>query len=264
MINGESGGIDMSAKERIFAIKEIIKKEKKVTVSDLSRKCNVTEETIRKDLTKLETEGLVTRIHGGAILKTEQAPIEGIHYFNRQAMNVQEKQIIAQKAIRLLEGKSTIIADSSTTVAEALKAIPNKKDITIVTNSTEAFREFIQSDVNIISTGGEFNKKSLSLQGYVAKANIQKYSVDIALLSCKALDLERGVQDSNEGEAEIKKLMLEQAAEVALLVDHTKFDRTAFVCLLSLDKVDYIVTDMRPDDKWIKYCSENQIQLIFE
>lgn len=254
----------MSAKERIFAIKQIIKKEKKVTVSDLSRKCNVTEETIRKDLTKLEAEGLVTRIHGGAILKADQAPIEGIHYFSRQAMNVLEKQTIAQNAIRLLEGKSTIIADSSTTVMEALKALPKSRDITVVTNSTEAFREFAQSDVSIISTGGEFNKKSLSLQGYVAKENIQKYSVDIALLSCKALDLERGVQDSNESEAEIKKLMLEQAQEVALLVDHTKFDRTAFVCLLSLDKVDYIVTDTKPDEKWINYCNTNQIQLIYE
>lgn len=254
----------MSAKERIFQIKQIIQKEKKVTVADLSRQCNVTEETIRKDLTKLETEGLVTRIHGGAILNGEQAPIEGVHYFNRQAVNGLEKQMIAKRVVRLLQGKTTIIADSSTTVAEALKALPNSRDITVVTNSTEAFREFAQSDVNIISTGGEFNKRSLSLQGYVAKENIQKYSVDIALLSCKALDLERGVQDSNESEAEIKKLMLERAREVALLVDHTKFGRTAFVCLLSLDKVDYIVTDIKPDDKWINYCDANHIQLIYE
>ena len=256
----------MLAKERIFAIKQIIKSEKKVTVSDLSRKCDVTEETIRKDLTKLEAEGLVTRIHGGAILKTEQAsaPIEGIHYFKRLAMNVEEKHLIAQRAVRLLEGKSTVIADSSTTVAAALKEIPKGSDITVVTNATEAFRDLTQSDINIISTGGEFNKKSMSLQGYAAKANIRNYNVDIALISCKALDFERGVQDSNEGEAEIKKLMLEQAKEVALLVDHSKFDKTAFVCLLSLEKVDYIVTDTEPDEKWTDYCRENHIHLIYE
>ena len=252
----------MSAKDRMVVIKQIIQKEKKITVSDLSSKCGVTEETIRKDLTKLETEGLVTRIHGGAILRTGQT-IEGIHYFRRRAMNTHEKQVIAQKAIGLLEGKSTIIADSSTTVAEVLKVLPNNKDITVVTNSTEDFREFAKSEVNVISTGGEFNKKSMSLQGYLAKSNIQKYSVEIALISCKALDMERGVQDSNEGEAEIKKLMLEQAEEVALFVDHTKFDRSALVCLLSLDKVDYIVTDTKPDDKWIDFCQEKKIQLIF-
>ena len=253
----------MSVKDRLAVIRQIIQKEKKITVSDLSSKCGVTEETIRKDLTRLETEGLVTRTHGGAILRTEQT-IEGIHYFKRRSINSHEKQIIARNAAGLLDGKSTFIADSSTTVAEVLKILPNSKDITVVTNSTEAFREFAQSEVNVISTGGEFNKKSMSLQGYLAKSNIQKYNVEIALISCKALDLERGVQDSNEGEAEIKKLMLEQAGEVALFVDHSKFDRTALVCLLSLDKVDYIVTDAKPDEKWIEYCKEKRIRLIYE
>ncbi len=252
----------MSSKERLMVIRQHVQSMKKVSVAELSRQCSVTEETIRRDLDKLEQEGVVTRIHGGAIWNADIQK-DGIHFYRRLTKHLREKQDIARKTAILLEGKNTIIADSSTTVVEALKLIPDNRDVTIVTNSTEVFREFQQSSLHIISTGGEFNKKSLSLQGQLAKTNIAKYNVSIALISCKSLNIEKGVLDSNESEAEIKKIMLEQAEEVALLVDHSKFDQTAFVCLIDLKSVDYIITDRRPSDMWINYCQENGIQLVY-
>lgn len=252
----------MSSKERLMVIRQHVQSMKKVSVAELSRQCSVTEETIRRDLDKLEQEGVVTRIHGGAIWNADIQK-DGIHFYRRLTKHLREKQDIARKTAALLEGKNTIIADSSTTVVEALKLIPDNRDVTIVTNSTEVFREFQQSSLHIISTGGEFNKKSLSLQGQLTKNNIVKYNVSIALISCKSLNMEKGVLDSNESEAEIKKIMLEQAEEVALLVDHSKFDQTAFVCLIDLKSVDYIITDRRPSDMWINYCQENGIQLVY-
>lgn len=250
------------SKDRLTLIKQTIQNLKKVSVSELSMQYSVTEETIRRDLDKLEAEGVVTRIHGGAIWNMDIQK-DNIHFYKRLTENLKEKQMIANKAAALLEGRSTIITDSSTTVVEALKMIPDGRDVTVVTNSTEVFREFHQSSLHIISTGGEFNKKSLSLQGQLAKTNIAKYNVDLALISCKGLSIEKGVLDSNEAEAEIKMLMLEQADEVALLADHTKFDQTAFVCLIDLKKVNYIITDKKPADAWIRYCEENGIQLIY-
>ncbi len=261
-IEGEEREESMSSKERLMVIRQNIQNMKKVSVAELSRQCAVTEETIRRDLDKLELEGVVTRIHGGAIWNADVQK-ENVHFYKRLTKHLKEKQNIARKTAALLEGRNTIIADSSTTVVEALKLIPDNRDVTIVTNSTEVFREFQQSSFNIISTGGEFNKKSLSLQGQLAKTNIAKYNVSIALISCKSLNIEKGVLDSNESEAEIKKLMLEQAEEVALLADHSKFDQTAFVCLTDLKSVNYIITDRRPGDTWIRYCEENGIQLIY-
>ncbi|CUO30813.1 HTH-type transcriptional repressor glcR [[Eubacterium] contortum] len=252
----------MSSRERLMVIRQCIQNMKKVSVAELSSQCSVTEETIRRDLDKLEAEGVVTRIHGGAIWNADVQK-EGIHFYKRMSKNLKEKQNIARKTAELLEGKHTIIADSSTTVMEALKLMQDNPDVTIVTNSTEVFREFQQSAVNVISVGGEFNKKSLSLQGQLAKSNMSKYHVSVALISCKSVDIEKGVQDSNESEAEIKKIMLEQADEVALLADHTKFDQTAFVCLIDLKSVNYIITDRQPSDIWIHYCRENGIELIY-
>lgn len=252
----------MAGRERLMLIKQHVQSMKKVSVADLSQQCGVTEETIRRDLDKLEAEGVVTRVHGVAIWNNGTQK-EGIHFYRRMTKHVKEKQEIARKAVDLLEGKQTIIADSSTTVMETLKLVPDTAEITVVTNSTEVFREFQQSSINIISIGGEFNKKSLSLQGQLAKSNITKYNVDLALISCKGLNMDKGVQDSNEGEAEIKKLMLEQAKEVALLADFSKFDQTAFVSLIDLRSVNYIITDRRPEDAWIHFCAENEIELIY-
>lgn len=252
----------MTGKERLMMIRQTIQTAKKVSVTELSEICGVTEETIRRDLDKLETDGIVTRVHGGAIWN-ETLQKEGIHFYRRLNRHLKEKQDIARKVLPLLERKNTIIADSSTTVIESLKLLSEMQEIMIVTNSTEVFREFQQTNFNIISVGGEFNKKTLSLQGSLAKRNIANYNVQLALISCKGISIEKGVLDSNEGEAEIKKAMLAQAEEVALLVDHSKFDQLAFVNLIELKKINYLVTDRQPSEEWIRFCNENEILLIY-
>lgn len=145
---------------------------KKITVSELSKQCGVTEETIRRDLDKLEADGIVTRVHGGAIWN-EGTRKEGMHFYRRLSRHLKEKQEIARKASVVLEGKYTIIADSSSTVAEALKLLPESPDVTIVTNSTEVFHEFQQSAFQIISTGGEFNKNLYLYKDSLQRAILQ-------------------------------------------------------------------------------------------
>lgn len=261
----------MTAKDRVTLISELAQRNKRVLVSELSELCEVTEETIRKDLNKLETAGLLTRVHGGAIFNEQFAGDAGYnnigntgsHFVHRKNINREEKQVIAVRVADLIRNSNTLFVDSSTTVAAALAALPENMELTLVTNSTYIFSECATKNINIISTGGEFNQKYLSLQGTVAKECVSKYNVDIALISCKALDMDRGVQDSNEGEAEIKKMMIARSKKVILLADHTKFDRTAFVKLMSPDSVDYLVTDREPDDKWKRFCDEHHVQLIY-
>lgn len=255
-------GLIMSAKDRINTIKQMVSNEKKVTVSNLSKIFQVTEETIRRDLEKLEYEGFVSRTYGGAILN-ESSISEGIPFYKRAKSMLSEKQKIALKVLPLLDNKSTLAADSSTTVMELLKLLKERGELTLLTNSTEAFSELSTSDINVVSTGGEYNKSTLSLQGRLTKEMIGKYYVDVFIMSCKGLDMENGALDSNEGEAEVKKVMLGQAAEVILLADHSKFDRKAFVQLIELERVNYLVTDKKPSKDWIDFCKKHTIELIF-
>ncbi|STL56296.1 DeoR-family transcriptional regulator [Escherichia coli] len=131
----------------------------------------------------------------------------------------------------------------------------------MLTNSAEAIHVLAQSEIKVVSTGGELNKNTLSLQGRITKEIISRYHVDIMVMSCKGLDINSGALDSNEAEAEIKKTMIRQATEVALLVDHSKFDRKAFVQLADFSHINYIITDKSPGAEWIAFCKDNNIQL---
>jgi Transcriptional regulators of sugar metabolism len=252
----------VAAKDRIQAIRQMVTNDKKVVVSNLSALFQVTEETIRRDLEKLEDEGFLTRTYGGAVLNVN-ALAENVHFYKRARSFYEEKQVIARKSLPFIKNKTTMAADSSSTVMELLKLLKDRSDLTLLTNSAEAFHELAQSELNVVSTGGELNKNTLSLQGRITKEIISRYHVDIMVMSCKGLDRESGALDSNEAEAEIKKVMIRQAAEVALLVDHSKFDRKAFVQLIDLSHINYIITNKAPGAEWVAFCKQNNIQLIY-
>ncbi|EHM47375.1 transcriptional regulator, DeoR family [Yokenella regensburgei ATCC 43003] len=255
-------GVIVAAKDRIQAIKQMVANDKKVVVSNLSSIFQVTEETIRRDLEKLEDEGFLTRTYGGAVLNNTVLS-ENIHFYKRAKSFYEEKQTIARNALPLIKNKTTMAADSSSTAMELLKLLKERGDLTLLTNSAEAFHELALSEINVVSTGGELNKSTLSLQGRITKEIISRYHVDIMVMSCKGLDRDSGALDSNEAEAEIKKTMIAQATEVALLVDHSKFDRKAFVQLIDLSHINYIITNKAPSAEWIAYCKNNSIQLIY-
>ncbi|EHI97510.1 transcriptional regulator, DeoR family [Clostridium sp. DL-VIII] len=252
----------MLPRERLEIIKAIALKEKKVYVSKLSEKFDVTEETIRRDLEKLELQGIVTRSYGGAILNAEKTN-EDIPFYKRSKTNIESKQYIAAKAVEFIKEGSTIVADCSSTVLETLKMIKNRNDVTVITNSIEVLQELNQSDLNIISTGGSVIQRSLSLQGPITQNTIRKYNVDIALVSCKGIDLEKGILDSNEAEAEIKRTMIKQSNKVILLVDHSKYDKTSFVKLFDYENIDYIITDEELKEEWINLLHSYNIEVVF-
>lgn len=252
----------MLPRERIETIKEIVIKDKKVYVSKLSEKFQVTEETIRRDLEKLENEGVVTRTYGGAILNMEKNN-EDIPFIKRAKTNLDKKRNIALKVINMFRSGTTLVCDSSSTVAEVIKSVRDRGDITLITNSVEVLQELNSSNINILLTGGVFNTNSLSLQGALAKRAIKEYNVDFALVSCKGIDMEKGILESNEPEAELKRIMIKQANKVILLIDNSKFDKTSFVKLFDFADIDYIVTDVKPEDKWLDFLEKQNVTVIY-
>lgn len=251
----------MAAQDRWEAIKLELGENGQVFVADLSCKLGVTEETIRRDLERLESEGLLKRTYGGAI-PVESRRHADTSFHKRSEQHVREKRDIAQKVLPLLEGKSTIAADSSTTAMEAVRLLRDQGDLTLLTNSTVVFQELVDAKITVVSPGGEFDKNSLSLRGEGTKKALRQYHVDALLFSCKGLD-KTGVFDSRESEVEIKRILLEQSSELILLADHSKFSRTAFVRHVGLDCIDCIVTDRDPSDEWKELCEQNGIKLVF-
>lgn len=252
----------MLAFERRDAITQKIMQEKKILVSALSKKFGVSEETIRRDLEKLEKEGILTRTHGGATLNTQTS--QDIPYLTRNTLNKDLKSQIAVKILDIIPDNATLMVDSSSTVFEAIDSIKDvHQNVTVITNSIEILHSFHTSDLQLISTGGTLRKHSQALVGVSAELTLNRYNVDFGVFSCKSLSLKNGVMDSNEPESEIKKVMKSRATKVILLVDSTKFDTEAFINVFSLQELDYLVTDKEPSQEWLDLCTENDVTLIY-
>jgi len=234
----------------------------KVIVSELANEYQVTEETIRRDLDKLEKEGLAKKTYGGAV-KNDNLNAE-LPITVRKQTNVEGKKYIADKIGELIGDGDYILLDSSTTALFTVKSISSRHNITLITNSIEVLLELPQnSDWRVICTGGEFMQNGLSFAGRQVESIINEYNVDLAVISCKGLDMEKGVTDTRDYNAQIKKAFMRSAKKVLLAVDNTKFDKTSFVRFADISDIDAVVTDFEPGDEWKNYFSSNNVELYY-
>ncbi len=254
----------MLALERQKHITEMIEKEKSVKVIELSKIFDVTEETIRRDLEKIEKQGILKRTYGGAILISHEVKdTEDTPFSLRIKENITSKQKIALGVSGMLGEGEVIMLDSSTTCLEVVKNIEKSKRLTIITNSISILTELSAHDeINVVSTGGTLRKRSLSLIGPTAKDNIKNYYADKAVISCKGVDIQKGVMDTNELEVEMKKAMIGCSKEIILAVDSTKMQKISMYKLVGLSEVDYIVTDQELTSEWKKFCEDNNIRQV--
>ena len=246
--------------ERRQKIMELLRRDNKVYVSELAKLFKVTEETIRRDLEKLEGQDLLRRSYGGAIIS--ESTSEDLPFTKRSNLNSESKQAIASKAYDLIHDGDTIMVDSSTTGQMLLQQLKGRKRITVITNSIRLMNDFMNSSFTMICTGGTLRMNSCALTGALACESLRNYYVDFALISCKGLDPQKGIMESNDSESEIKQLMMKQARRTILLADHSKFDKTAFVHCSGSDQIACIVTDVPPSIEWQKFLSEHQVKLI--
>lgn len=249
----------MLALERRNQILQKLQNEKRVVVSELSQLYDVSEETIRRDLDKLEKEGFATKSYGGAVIN-EDVSIE-LPFNIRKNQNVTGKQKIAEIAASMVQDGEHIFLDASTTAVFVARALKEKRSLTVITNSMEILLEL--SDVsgwNIISTGGVMTEGYLTFLGSRTEEAIRSYYVDKVFLSCKALDHRWGMMESNEMFASTKRIMMESGRKNILVVDNRKFDQTAFSVAGSLRNVDVVITDKKPDETWQQHFAELGIE----
>ena len=253
----------MLAFERREEILAHMIQDKRVIIGELAESFGVSDETIRRDLKKLEKEGLLTRFHGGA--STNQLINEELPYQTRNQSNIKEKQYIGKKLADIVKEGETLFVDSSSTSIEGIQELnkQNKSGVSIITNSVSLLTDLRDSKINIFSTGGELRSKSHSLVGVIAQEAIKHYYGDIAVFGCKGISINQGVTESNEAEKQIKRHMQKQVKKVILLADHSKFDQVAFVRLFSIDKINCVITDREPSKEWRDYFKNKGIELVY-
>lgn len=252
----------MLAIERKNEILDKLRAEQRVLVSELAAHYNVTEETIRRDLDKLEKEGYATKTYGGAIwgnsTKTD------LSNTIRNKTNVEAKNLIASIVSQLVEDGDHLMMDDSSTSLFIAKRLKEKKALTVITNSVELVVELSGMEGwTIMLTGGRLKEDSLALIGSQTQESLRKYHVDKVILSCKGIDPDAGITDSSEYHAQTKQSMLRAAKQRILALDGTKFDKVSFVEIAPLREMDILVTNVCPPPEWMQYLEQVGVRVLY-
>lgn len=251
----------MLAKERHSRILLNLSQSKFVKVNELSKELQVTEETIRRDLEKLEFEHKLKRTHGGAVPFSERDDDE-IPYSDRKILNKDLKLEVATKAVKLINKDDVIFLDASTTALYLSKLLPNES-LTVLTNSMPVAIELAKKkNIKAMLTGGTISENSLSLVGPTAIRSIDLFHVDKTFFSCKGFDREWGLSDSNEQQANVKRKIIQNSDEIILLIDHTKLGQKSFVNIEDKNVIDYVVIDSGADMSVIKNTIAKHTKII--
>ena len=252
----------MLAIERKNEIQNRLRTEQRVLVNELAAYYHVTEETIRRDLDKLEKEGYATKTYGGAIWGNSTK--SDLSYTIRNKTNVEAKNLIAELVATLVDDGDHLMLDDSSTSLYAAKKLKDKKDLTVITNSVELVMELSGVDGwTVMLTGGRLKPESLALVGDQTQRYLRQYHVDKAIISCKGLDRSSGVTDSSEFHAQTKQSMLQAAKKRILVLDGSKFDKVSFVDIAPVTGFDAIVTNARPDAAWLSFLEEQGVACLY-
>lgn len=234
----------MFLEERYEKIIEIIKVSGRVKVKDLSELFEVTQDCIRKDLKELEARGYLKRVYGGAIAQRNYNDIKNVD--KRKNINMEEKKVIALKAITLIENGDIIFLDVSTNSLEIAKEL-NKinKEITVVTNMIEIVLELRNNkNTKVICIGGEFNKEIGAIVGAAADRYIRKFIFDKAFIGVGGINVETGyISTISLEDGNTKKTIIECSNKRYLVMENEKFNYDGLYKFANLDEVTGIITE---------------------
>ena len=233
--------MNISTEERREEIISIIQENGKVKVSELSERYGISEVSIRKDLELLEAEGHLSRVHGGAVGLNKLYVNMDLN--ERYRTNAIAKRRLAELASRFIEDNDTIMMNAGTTLTYVLRAIRNKKNITIVTNSVQnATEAALYSDFTVILLGGELDSKYQFTYGEDAISQLENYHANKCILSVDGISAAAGLTLYYSNEASLVKKMIESSGSVIITADSSKVGKNVFAKITDAAKTDILVT----------------------
>lgn len=228
--------------ERQKEILKILYKKRKVTVSELSSLLYTSEPSIRRDLAVLEKQRLLKRFYGGAMIEANGISPIKVPYLMRELEKVEEKELIAEKAVSMLKDTDLVFLDSSSSALTLLPYLAEKKDITVVTNGIKILAKAIDyPGLRIISTGGTLFRSGFSLYGDETFKSIKNYYANAVFFSCGGFDDLGMISDFNQEENLVRRAMIAQSNNAYLLCTSEKIGVRKFHHLCDAREINGII-----------------------
>ncbi|MGG3572880.1 DeoR/GlpR family DNA-binding transcription regulator [Bacillus gobiensis] len=244
--------------KRIKQIQDYVIEHQTVSLDELMKVFNVSKNTIRRDVQELVDLGDLKKVYGGVSIN--HRTLESFH--DRQIRNKKQKELIGKLAASFVEDDDIIFIDSGTTTLEMADYLQTK-NVTIITNNLDFINHSLPYDnLNIISMGGVFQRKTKSFVSFKNMELLKAYNINKAFMASTGVSLSNGVTNSSPLESEIKQIVVERSSEVFLLVDHFKFDKYALMTYCDLKDIDYLITDAIPNENYREFTENNDIKLL--
>lgn len=255
----------MIAAERHQNILELVAERGQITITEICELFDVSEMTARRDLNKLDQEGVLRRVHGGAVRnlgRSYEPP-----FTVREIKNQEIKKNIGLKAAELIFDGDSIALDVGTTTLEIVTGLKGKHDLTIVTSCLQIANAIttslsLESDIRLIIAGGIVRPRELSMVGSIPEKVYSELHVDKAFIGIGGISLEDGLTEFNMEDARVKQILMESAREVIVVADSSKFGDTTFTTVSPLTSVDKIVTDRSIDQQYLSEIEKLGVEVI--
>lgn len=218
-------------------------------------------DTARRDLNYLEKQSLIRKIYGGAVL-INPFVVEPLSS-ERLTANLSNKELIGKKCSEFISDGDSILLEVGTTTLQVAKAIKEKRNLTIVTNSVYVINELMDTDFTIYVLGGKIRHEEKSISGAESLFELDHFHISKAIIGAGAVTAENGVSDYNIEEAMIRKKLITRSKHVILVADSTKFGHDALINVCPISSIDMIITDKDLDNDSLIRFSEMGTNLIF-
>lgn len=251
----------MYAPERQQEILRRVRAAGRGEVATLAEDLAVTSETVRRDLDALERQGLIRRVHGGAL------PIERLRFepgvSERAAAMAAEKNRIAKAALDLLPREGAVLIDAGTTSARFADLFPDDRELTVVTNALPiALTLSTRSRLNVLTTGGRVRGRTLAQVDRWALRSLAEIRVDVAFVATNGVSVDGGLTTPDLAEAAVKEAMIAAANRVVLLADHTKVGDDHFCRFADISQIDVFVTDSGLDTEAVDALTQAGVEVV--
>ena len=250
----------MKSNERLQSISAQIDMHGRVSVVELAEQFEVAQETIRRDLAKLENIGVVRKVHGGAVTlqnKYEQSLAA------RFEQGIPQKHEVARLAAELIPPGSTLFVDFGTTTNAFAEHIKHLSDLTILTNSHLIAATLSGSSNNeVYVLGGKYDDSVKANLGPMLIDSIGNFLADFAVIGIGGVKADVGLSNQNIEEAIVARTMIGRSSETIVLADPSKFNRHGIAHVADFHQVDYLVSSEAPNDNIRAALEENKVTLV--
>lgn len=230
---------------------------------DLAERYQVSLETIRRDIREMELSGTAKKVYGGAVLANRVSSGPGFSYLSH--IMVDTKRKMAEIAAQMIKASDCIYIDFSTTCGQMADIIGAFQiPVNVMTSSLDVMTKLEdRSNISLIAVGGEWDADNRAFMGSTTVRTIQMYHLDKAFISCRSISMLHGISDKSGVESELRKAIIDSANQVYLVVDHSKFDKIAFVKTAGFEMITAVITDKEPSAEWKEFLETRGIELFF-